>query len=51
MNPVLLRTLPADLRDRVLQAGVEAAVQDYETDPDLTDFDAFGSTDLYYDYD
>lgn len=46
----LLRTFPAKLREQVLREAAEAAAHDYETDPDLTDFEAFGEGDLYDEY-
>ena len=46
-NAALLRTFSADRRDRVLQEVAETAAHDYETDRDLTDFEAFGDGDLY----
>ncbi|MCK5803176.1 MAG: helix-turn-helix domain-containing protein [Lentisphaeria bacterium] len=47
MNAALLRTFPGDLRDRVLQEVAEVAAHDYETDSDLTDFEAFGEGDIH----
>jgi Zn-dependent peptidase ImmA (M78 family) len=37
----LLRTFPAKLRDQVLREAAVSAAHDYETDPDLTDFESF----------
>ena len=46
----LLRKLHDDVRDRVLREAAEAAAHDYDTDRDLTGFEAFGKADLYEDY-
>lgn len=37
----LVRTFPAKLREQVLRESAETAAHDYESDRDLTDFEAF----------
>jgi hypothetical protein len=44
-----LRKLPHAEREAVLQAAAQLAVHDYEHDPELTAFEAFGKEDLYGD--
>ena len=42
-----LRKLPARQRDRILRAAADKARKHYRTDPQLTDFEAFGPEDLH----
>ena len=42
-----LRKLPAKERDAILEAAAALAEELYRTDPELTDFEAFGEDDLY----
>src|SRR5689334_12481452 len=44
-----LRRLPPEQRDAILEAAATAAQRDYETDPNLKGFDAFGDKDLHAD--
>jgi acyl-CoA reductase-like NAD-dependent aldehyde dehydrogenase len=44
-----LRRLPAAQRSEILRAAAELAAIEYETDPQLTAFEAFGEDDLYVD--
>lgn len=44
-----LRGLPAAERDTILAASADLADAEYRTDPDLTDFDAFGKDDFHGD--
>lgn len=44
-----LRRLPAAQRSQILRAAAERAAIEYETDPELTAFEAFGEGDLYAD--
>lgn len=40
---------PVEERRRVLRAAAAAAMEEYETNSDLTDFEAFGEDDLHVD--
>ena len=42
-----LRRLPAAERDAILAAAAALAENDYQTDRQLTDFEAFGEDDLH----
>ncbi len=42
-----LRKLPAAERDAILEAAAAMAEEIYRTNPELTDFEAFGEDDLY----
>jgi acyl-CoA reductase-like NAD-dependent aldehyde dehydrogenase len=42
-----LRKLPPHERDAILKAAAERAAQDYRTDVELNQFEAFGKADLY----
>jgi hypothetical protein len=42
-----LRKLPASERDAILEAAAALADDIYRTDPELTDFEAFGEEDLH----
>jgi len=42
-----LRQLPAEERDAILAAAAKLAEPLYRSDPDLTDFEAFGEDDLH----
>jgi hypothetical protein len=42
-----LRKLPSEQRDAILEAAAIQAEEIYRNDPELTDFEAFGETDLY----
>jgi hypothetical protein len=42
-----LRKLPPAERDAVLEAAAALAVDIYRTNPELTDFEAFGEEDLH----
>ena len=44
-----LRRLPADERDAILAAAAAIAAKEYESDPALTAFEAFGEGDLHVD--
>jgi hypothetical protein len=44
-----VRRLPAAQRSEILRAAAELAAIEYETDPELTAFEAFGESDLYAD--
>ncbi len=44
-----LRRLPDAQRSEILRAAAELAAIEYETDPQLTAFEAFGEDDLYVD--
>jgi hypothetical protein len=44
-----LRKLPPEQRDSILEAAAASAEEEYRTNPDLTDFEAFGDKDLYGD--
>jgi hypothetical protein len=46
-NPHTLLQTPARTRQRVLAIVAARAENLYRTDPDLTDFEAFGENDLY----
>ena len=41
--------LPLEQRGIILEASATVAAKEYETDPELTAFDAFGEDDLYVD--
>ena len=45
-----LMRLPLEERNRILAEQAEQAAEEYRTNPDLTDFEAFGEDDLYDDY-
>jgi hypothetical protein len=40
-SPVALRRLPRQLQEQILAASAELAEQEYRTNRDLTDFEAF----------
>jgi len=40
-SPVQLRKLPRPLQERILAASAELAEEEYNTNKDLTDFEAF----------
>lgn len=40
-SPVELRKLPRQVQDRILSASAELAEEEYRTNKDLTDFEAF----------
>lgn len=40
-SPVQLRKLPRELQERILAASAELAEEEYRTNKDLTDFEAF----------
>jgi hypothetical protein len=42
-----LRQLPAAERDAILEAAATLAEEIYRTNPELTDFEAFGEDDLH----
>ena len=42
-----LRRLPAEQCDAILAAAAERAAAEYENNPELTAFEAFGENDLY----
>lgn len=42
-----LLKLPLEERDRILAAAAAAAEEEYRTNRELTDFEAFGESDLY----
>jgi hypothetical protein len=42
-----LRKLPASQRDAILEEAAALAEELYRTNPELTDFEAFGEDDLY----
>ncbi len=44
-----LRRLPAAQRSEILRAAAELAAIEYDIDPRLTAFEAFGKSDLYAD--
>ena len=44
-----LRKLPAHERDRILEAAAKEAENEYRTNRDLTDFEAFEKADLHGD--
>ena len=44
-----IRKLPPEQRDAVLAAAALAAEDEYRTNPQLTDFEAFGKDDLHGD--
>jgi len=46
-TPAELRRLPANERDAILSAAAASAQQDYQTDPQLTAFNAFGQEDIH----
>ena len=46
MSPREIMKLPKEERDRILEAAAMAAAKEYETNSDLTDFNAFGQEDL-----
>ncbi len=50
-DPEVLLAAPPDVRSYILAEAVAQAEEVYRTDPDLTDFEAFGEGDLYDDYD
>ena len=41
-----LRKLPPEQRDAILEAAAARAAEDYQNDPQLTAFEAFGKEDL-----
>lgn len=45
-----LMKLPLAERHRILEEAAEEAAEEYRTNPDLTEFDAFGEDDLYDDH-
>ena len=45
-----LMKLPRAARERILAAQVAAAAEEYHTNPDLAEFEAFGEDDLYDEY-
>jgi hypothetical protein len=44
-----LRKLPPAQRNAIMEAAAALAEKDYQNDPDLTAFEAFGKDDLYGD--
>ena len=44
-----LRRLPPEQRDAILASAAAAAERDYQSDPSLTAFEAFGDKDLHGD--
>lgn len=50
LTAIELLRLPREERDRILATAAEDAADEYRTNPDLTDFEAFGEDDLYDDY-
>jgi hypothetical protein len=42
-----LRRMPAEQRDAILEAAAAAAEEIYRSQPELTDFEAFGEEDLH----
>ncbi len=44
-----LRALPPEQRDAILEAAAGLAEEEYRTNRDLTDFEAYGKDDLYGD--
>jgi hypothetical protein len=42
--------LPFEERERILAEQAALAEEEYRTNPDLTDFEAFGEDDLYDEY-
>ncbi|WIG59423.1 MAG: hypothetical protein OJF49_002170 [Ktedonobacterales bacterium] len=45
-----LMKLPLAERHRILEEAAEEAAEEYRTNPELTDFEAFGEDDLYDDH-
>lgn len=50
MSAIELLKLPREERDRILAAAAEDAAEEYRTNSELTEFEAFGEDDLYDDY-
>lgn len=50
LTAIELLKLPREERDRILAVAAEDAADEYRTNPELTDFEAFGEDDLYDDY-
>ena len=44
-----LRKLPPEQRDAILEAAAAQAAADYQNNPELTAFEAFGKDDLHVD--
>lgn len=47
LTPQQLRQLPASERDAILSAAAALLATEYENNPELTAFEAFGEDDLY----
>ncbi len=45
-----IRNLPIGEREQMLEKAAAKAVETYENDKELTDFEAFGKGDLYDEY-
>ena len=50
LTAIELLKLPREERDRILAAAAEDAADEYRTNPDLTELEAFGEDDLYDEY-
>jgi len=49
IDPRLLLAAPPEVRDRIMSLAAERAAVLYESDPELTAFEAFGEEDFYDD--
>jgi predicted RNase H-like HicB family nuclease len=50
LSPTEIRKLPRERKDAIFEAAAAAAEHEYRTNPELTDFEAFGEEDLYDEY-